>query len=470
MASEWQTVTSSKKKSKAPLLNPASQPTSMQESAFAFNGVKVPGKPTSSIIKYTDEQIYAFKKINKEQMVSYELSVKFDKINDMFRTSTQYLESKKKINYNQYNHNRWELKKEEDNSVINIVCIGLNKITEQNSDEIIKEIESQEIVMYDDLEKLTEKIIHKCISEPQFIKLYVKVIKHIMLKCSWIVDDQNMVPVTFRRVLLNQLEMRFSNLINDVKNMKYEESESELVVIHNKQKKGLISLICELYSSKIIGNQLVRYIFRNLETAFDSTGIDQYLEYWLALLSTVMDSWMELEKQYLDEQVQYIQSKTIGSMKVRFILDDILDELKKRNYLPSETVSEVNDEYQVNIQANGDGECEAYEEPVDEEEESYDPLILSHGEYESTESWVASLDAGNLSWDKLLLDLLQFTISEKSELELVKKILGHFMNKSVYSKEQIQEKIDWIRSENDFSEYRYYLKDLKELEEFACGF
>lgn len=460
MASEWQTVSTSKKRSKAPVSNPT--PAFIQDTAFTFNGGKAVGKPTSSIIKYTDEQIYAFKKINKDQMVSYELSVKFDKINEMFKTSTQYLESKKKINYNQYNHNRWELKKEEDNSVINIVCIGLNKITEMNSEEIIKEIEIQEIVMYDDLEKLTEKIIHKCISEPQFIKLYVKVIKHIMLKCSWIVDDQNMVPVTFRRVLLNQLEMRFSNLINDVKNMKYEESETELVVIHNKQKKGLIGLICELYSSKIIGNQLVRYIFRNLETAFDSTGIDQYLEYWLAILSTVMDSWMETEKQYLDEQVQYIQSKTIGSMKVKFILDDILDELKKRNYLPSETVltnpgSELGQEQEYQNQV---------QEPDDDEEESYDPLILSHGEYESTESWAASLDAG-ISWDKLLLDLLQFTISEKSELDLVKKLLSYFINKSVYSKDQIQEKINWIRSENDFSEYRYYLKDLQELEEFV---
>ncbi len=451
MASEWQTVATSKKKK-----TPVSTPTNVFETAFSTKAVV--GKPGSSIIKYIDEQIYAFKKINKEQMVSYELSVKFDKINEMFKTSTQYLESKKKINYNQYNHNRWELKKEEDNSVINIVCIGLNKITEQNSDEIIKEIEAQEIVLYDDLEKLTEKIIHKCISEPQFIKLYVKVIKHIMLKCSWIVDDHNMVPITFRRVLLNQLEMRFSNLINDVKNMKYEESENELIVIHNKQKRGLISLICELYSSKIIGNQLVRYIFRNLETAFDSTGIDQYLEYWLALLSTVMSSWLSSEKLYLDEQMQYIQSKKIATMKVKFILDDILDELKKKNYLPSENV-------QNQVQ-----EEETYDQTIndEDEEESYDPLILSHGEYESTELWAGSLDS-NISWDKLLLDLLQFTISEKSELDLVKKLLGYFMSKSVYTSDQIQEKINWIRSENDFSEYRYYLKDLEELEKFVSS-
>ena len=69
----------------------------------------------SAIIKYTKDQIYLYKQINKDQQVSYELSNIFDKINDMFKTSTQYLESKKKINYNQFNHNRWELKKDEDN-------------------------------------------------------------------------------------------------------------------------------------------------------------------------------------------------------------------------------------------------------------------------------------------------------------------------------------------------------------------
>jgi hypothetical protein len=260
-----------------------------------------------------------------------------------------------------------------------------------------------------------------------------------------------MVPITFRRILLNQLEMRFSNLINDIKNMKYEESESELIVIHNKQKKGFISLICELYLSKIIGNQLIRYIFRNLETAFDTTGIEQYLEYWLLLLSTVMSSWLLIEKQYLDEQIQYINSKTIKTIKFKFILDDILDELKKKNYLPSET--------------NIIGDEETYEEPINKDDESYDLLILSHGEYETTDLWATSLDA-DINWDKFLLDLLQFTIFEKSELELVKKILVHFLNKSVYNVDQIQDKINWIRSENDFSEYRYYLKDLKELEEF----
>lgn len=467
MASEWQTVGNTKKKSKRPEPITGSSFSSNTDSntvfGFGYNAStnKSAVKTTSSITKYTDEQIYNFKKINKDQMVSYELSVQFDKINDMFRTSTQYLESKKKINYNQFNHNRWELKKEEDNGVINIVCIGLNKITYQNSQDIIKEIEAQEIVLFDDLEKLTEKIIHKCIGEAQFIKLYVQVIKHIMLKCSWIVDDQNMVPVTFRRILLNQLEMRFSNLINDVKNMKYEDSESELIVIHCKQRKGLMALICELYVEKIIGNQLIRYIFRNLETAYETTGLDEYLEYWLAMLKVVMNIWVGSEKQYLDEQIQYIKSKDIKTLKIKFLLDDILVELEKKSY-KFEAV--VLDESYDSIQTT-----DAEEKELDLNDTNYDTVILSHGEYETTDSWYESLqDEKDLNWDKFLLDLLQFTLGEKSELELVKKLLLYLVNsKNIYKPEQVKDKIEYIRKENDFSEYRYYLKDLEQLEQLV---
>jgi len=449
MDSEWQTVPSYKKKSKTPVAS------SQVVFDFTSGQQKSTGtKPISQTIKYTDEQIYNYKKLNKDQMVSYELSIVFDKINEMFRTSTQYLESKKKINYNQYNHNRWELKKEEDNSVINIICIGLNKITEQNYVEIIKEIESQDIVIYDDLEKLVEKIIHKCITEPQFIKIYMRVIKHIMTTCSWIVDDQNMVPITFRRIFLNQLEMRFSNLINDIKNMKYEESESELVVIHNKQRKGLITLICELYLNKIIGNQLVRYIFRNFETAYDSSNLSQYVEYWLLLLQTVMNVWLESEKQYLDEQIQYIKSKTITELKLKFLLNDILSELDKKSYQPDETIEDKS-----NVDIN-----EVSEQFTSNPEiEDYDLQILSHGEYDTTDSWFTSLDK-DIDWDKFLLDLLQITLSEKNELDLVKKLITYMKDKSIYSNEQIRDKIQYIKDENDFSEYKYYLKDLQELE------
>jgi hypothetical protein len=472
MASEWQTVTNNNKKGNK-TLNQSSTPTPFTLGRKSENN-NIFNKTTSlivnkSIVKYTKEQMYLYKQINKDQQVSYELSATFDKINEMFKTSTQYIESKKKINYNQSNHNRWELKKEEDNNIINIICSGLNKITENNMNDILKEIEVQEIVIYDDLEKLTEKIIHKCISEDQFLHLYTLVIKHIITKCKWIVDDNNMVPITFRRILLNQLEMRFSNLINDVKNMKYDENESELIVIHNKLKKGLINLITKLYNNKIIGNQLLRYIFRNLENAYDENKNDQYLEYWLILFKSVMENWIISEKIYLNEQIQYIISKLDKSNnisnKIKFMIQDQLDILKSKNYDYNIKLSEKEDVFKKeDIDEKEDMyEKEDLSEKEDIDEISYDLVILSSLEYNTLDKWFETLDSSILP-EKLLLDLLQITLSEKKYFDTVKNVLEYLLNKKYVSREQVKEKIKYIKNENDFSEYKYFEKHLDELE------
>jgi len=453
MASEWHTVSVNKKRgntsSSAPVQNSVSN---------VFNKT-TPSIIPKNYIKYLKENIYFYKQINKNEQVSYELSVTFDKINEMFKTSTQYLESKKKINYNQFNHNRWELKKEGDNSVINIICCGLNKITENNAVDIINEIKSQEILLYDDLEKLTEKIIHKCISEIQFVRLYVQVIKYIITDCKWIVDDNNMIPLTFRRIFLNQLEMRFCNLINDVRNMKYDDNESELIVIHSKLRKGLINLIAELYTNKIIGNQLIRYIFRNLENAYEESKVEQYLEHWLILFNVVIDNWMKNEKIYLDEQVQYIMSKTSLSSKLKFIIQDQFDILKSKNYnindISNATVEVINDKPE-------DTSDDTLENIV-EYDDNYDLIILSSIEYESLDKWFESLGDG-INSDKLLLDLLQITLTDKKQFDLVKNILDYLLKRDYITKEQVSKKIEYIKDENDLSEYRYYEKHLSELE------
>jgi len=489
MTSEWQTVSNNKRvhkpSSQAPLINSRnSNGTETPSITSIFN--KSNNKSglfdgqnrntsdlaislTKSIIKYTKDQIYSYKQINKDQQVSYELSNIFDKINDMFKTSTQYLESKKKINYNQFNHNRWELKKEEDNGVINIVCSGLNKITKNNIGEILKEIESQEIVLYNDLDKLTEKIIQKCINEVDFVKIYIQVVKHIMVKCKWIVDDTNGIPVTFRRLFMNQLEMRFSNLINDVKNMKYDENESELIVIHSKTRKGLINLLTELYNNKIIGNQLIRYIFKNLENAYDENKNDQYLEYWLILFKSVMENWLVHEKIYLSEQLQYIMNKMdkIKSNKIKFMIQDQLDILKGKNF----DFSNLKKEEQVEEERE---QVEEQEEQVEEERDKdinltdsentsvYDLLILSSIEYETLDKWFEIIDSSILP-EKLLLDLLQITLSEKKYFDTVKNVLEYLLKREYVTRDQVVEKIQYIKEENDLSEYKYYEKHLVEL-------
>jgi hypothetical protein len=494
MSSEWQTVSNNKRvyktssqssssslgKSSNLGLQPSASGHRMDASSITsvFNKSGSQNRNTSdlatsitkSIIKYTKDQIYSYKQINKDQQVSYELSNIFDKINDMFKTSTQYLESKKKINYNQFNHNRWELKKEEDNGVINIVCSGLNKITKSNMDEILKEIESQEIVLYNDLDKLTEKIIQKCINEVDFVKIYIQVVKHIIVKCKWIVDDNNGIPVTFRRIFMNQLEMRFSNLINDVKNMKYDDNESELIVIHSKTRKGVINLVTELYNNRIIGNQLIRYIFKNLENAYDENKNDQYLEYWLILFKSVLENWLVNEKIYLNEQLQYIMNKMdkIISNKIKFMIQDQLDILKSKNFdfTNLKKIEDIkdNEEQKDNKEENECREDELLDENDKEEENApvYDLLILSSIEYDTLDKWFEIIDSSILP-EKLLLDLLQITLSEKKYFDTVKNVLEYLLKRQYVTKDQVMQKIEYIKEENDLSEYKYYEKHLVEL-------
>ena len=72
--------------------------------------IKKNSHQTNIMRSYKNEFIFSFKEHHKSQEISYELSNKFDIINEMFKTSTQYIDSKKRINYNQINHYKWKLK------------------------------------------------------------------------------------------------------------------------------------------------------------------------------------------------------------------------------------------------------------------------------------------------------------------------------------------------------------------------
>ena len=392
------------------------------------------------IIKYSVDFINTFKAYNKEQQVSYELSLLFDKINDMFKTSTQYLESKKKINYNQHNHNRWEATKDSDNSIINIIYSCLNRITEKNYNDIIEEIKKQEIFIYDDLDKLTEKVIQKCVSDNQFISLYVKVIKFIITDCKWIVEDNNQIPVTFRRIIINQIEMRFCNLINDIKNMKYDTNENELIVIHNKARKGLIVLIAKLYEHKIIGNQLIRLIFNIFECSYSETKIEQYIEYWLFLLKFVVNIWNKNEKQYLDEKIDYIlKIKNQFTYKIMFLIEDILDDLNKEKYvIPVQEEVIENDIISIN----------------------YDLLILSISEYDDLDGWYNDIKDNIVNIDKFLEEIIIFTISNKTFFDNIIILLKFLLNKNIITKEEIQNKCIKVKETEDLSDCYFFEKHL----------
>jgi hypothetical protein len=55
------------------------------------------------------------------------------------------------------------------------------------------------------------------------------------------------------------------------------------------------------------------------------------------------------------------------------------------------------------------------------------------------------------------------SLSDKKKIELVKNLLEYLLSKLYITKDQVLEKIKYIKDENDFVEYKYYEKHLEEL-------
>ena len=420
------------------------------ERKHILKNIKITQNVLTKEKKYNKEFIYNYKLINKEQSVSFELSNIFDKINEMFKSSTQYLESKKKINYNQNNHNKWEFKSTDEKSVINVISSNLNKITFLNYEHILNEIKTQEIILYNDLDIITEKIISKCLNETDFLNLYVKLITDIIYNLKWIVDDKNMIPITFRRILLNYLESYFTKLINDIKNINSKNDND--YIIDYKIKKNLILLITKLYINKIIGNQLIRYVFKNLENAYNENKKEQYLEFWLIILNGIIEIWNTNEKQYLNEQIEYIIDKRDKiSLRIKFMIDNEINFLKKINN---------NDDYNDDNDDNDNDDNQEIKNIYNDN--NYEILILSSDEYENYESWFNDINNDILDKDKFLSAILLFTYYKKNFIDIIKGILEFFIKIKYYTRNDINLKIEQIIIDNDLSEYVYYQKHLDE--------
>jgi hypothetical protein len=415
---------------------------------------------SKQITSYPYEFIYKYKNINQQEQITYDLSSLFDKINEMFKTSTQYLESKKKINYNQYNHNKWEKRKDYENNVINNVYSAFNRVSNLNKQEILRELKELEIIVYTDLEKLIEKIINKCIIENQYIELYIEIIKFIITDCKWIVQDNNLIPITFRKIFLNQLETRFDNMLNDIINMKYNENETELIEIHRQNKKGLILMIGTLYKYKIIGNQLIRLIFTSLEISYEDTKENQYLEYWILLFNIIIEYWIKDEHVYLNEKINYI--KNIQE-NLPFRINFLLQECFTKNNINNIQLDLSNN---INIDINSN-ENKIEHNDIDEIEQNdidYETLILSITEYNNITEWFNEIKTEIKNKDNFIIDVITCTINNKKMLENIKEIIK-YLNYIEYIDSQIlREKIEYIKETYDLIDTPYYKLHLIEFE------
>jgi hypothetical protein len=308
--------------------------------------------------KYSLEQVYAYKKY----VSTPEVIEKFTLIKNLFLLSTQYVENNKK-DYT----SKWKLKNKED--VVNIAYNIFNRITESNYSDLLEEICEINIIAYSDLFKLVEKIIKKIVKEKQFINLYCKLIKDIIIKSKWILKENNQV-ITFRMLFINKLQKLYINnsniydiigylfvykvisikLINNIIKELIDKNENENIIIlwSYIHKTSEIFTDLDLYIQNIYNSLSKRLQFMILdikennniisESHITDNDLNNYIEY-IDEYDNVGSFLEDMVKKYSkDILLEYIIKYTIDNIKEFDKIKKIINEGIKLNYWNSNNI------------------------------------------------------------------------------------------------------------------------------------
>lgn len=315
----WETATNYKKVVKKALENPSSHinhtnppPLAKQQPLQVLynpDGTQVIRIPISEFdnARYT----YTF--------VSFDLSKILDDINQLFKSSSNYMELKTKPNFNRHNQMKWNTKPVELSDTDKIIG-NINKITSTNYLTIKDEISKLHVITYDELKTIVNALFISCTVNSLNTKNYVMLIKSILLEFAWVVYDNSNKPITFRKLFVDTLETYFNNMISTVKSKK---NDSE----KNKRKIFMV-LICELFDAEIFGNQLFRYIFNNLETAFKETNNEEFVEYWIIMFPYSQQNWTSSNKVYLNDKIKFFKDiYDLLSNRLQVLNKDLMEKI-----------------------------------------------------------------------------------------------------------------------------------------------
>jgi len=373
---------------------------------------------TKSVYIINEDIIRKYKIANMK--VTCILSEKFDKINKMFETSTQYLASKKKVNHNQRNHDHWETKKLSDINDVSKILSNFNMLSKSNFDIISEKLKELDIINYEDMEQVVYGIYKKCMNDTQFIDVYSRMLKFIMMECKWIVYDNISKPISFRKFFIDYLEFNYNQ---NITNIRVENDSSHKVKPQLKnERKNLIILFSNLFKVEIIGNQLFRYIFVNLENMYLDTTIDEYMIYWLIMFEYVQNEWSDKEFKYLDEKVKFIVDN-ISKLSVRV---KILSE-----HIHSKQSDSITDSNVFDLRSKTNDEKEDVKVDEEDEEDVYDMnmFIMSIEEYGTMDAWYDSIVEIEYKGD-LILEVIDALLVKSDDLKLTFKILKFIKNKT----------------------------------------
>lgn len=377
MDSEWQT-TKPKRRTKP------SQPVASN----IVSNISVKKIPVSIIMQY--ESIFVD--------VTRELSNKFDDINKMLLTSTQYQDSK--INHNIHNHNRWKLSNADSDDITKILAC-FNKLAVTNFDEVAKEIKKYNIIDIMELKTLVNNIYHKCISNFQFVFVNIKMIKKIIMEYSWIVHDESSRTITFRKYFVDYLETNFDSIINKIIDDEDDEDKEDF---NKEERLTFMKIISAMYDNHILGTQLIRYIFTVIENAFSKKHKTEYMDMWLQLFKCVKNHWTGSNSQYIEEKLKFLDdNKGHFNVRTEVLINSALNEQLE--------------------------EVEVQQVHVESHEYDVSLLIDSLSEYDNASEWYDSLLELE-KYDLVIKDIINNLASQTTNLKTTFTLLKCIMSKN----------------------------------------
>jgi hypothetical protein len=288
----------------------------------------------SKVITYSVDEILNYKNVNVN-ILTEELSNIFDSINVSFLQSTQYLENRKKINYNQINSSKWK----KINSNINTKLLSLlNKITDETFSNILEKILNSNIINDSQLNKLADDFMSKIMGDIDNNKLYCLLIKQIIDSGLWYFkksgtgngngDDYINLRIYFIDKLQKEYDINLTNI--DLLYESYRSNEDEFFEI-KKNMNAIINTIINLHLSNILSDASMDYVIDSLKAKYSDKNMD-VIEYLCKI--NEIHNYEDVEL-FLDD----LLTKNITS-RYKFMIED----LKNKPTIKAKNV-DVKEEY-----------------------------------------------------------------------------------------------------------------------------
>jgi hypothetical protein len=284
----------------------------------------------SKIITYQNEEILNYRNVNLN-ILTEELSNMFDSINNSFLQSTQYLENKKKINYNQINSIKWK----KINSNINTKLLSLlNKITHETFSNILEKVLNSNITNHSQLDKLTDDILNKILIDNDNNKLYCSIIKQIIDSGLWYFKNDELDYVNLRIYFINKLQKEFTDsMFNvDILKEKYISDEDEYFTIKNKFN-ALINTIINLHSFNILSDQIMDYVIDSLKNKYTEKTQD------------VIEYLCKINEVHNYEDVELFLKDLLNNSNLQSRYKFMIEDLQKKKIKPDTSKIDITNEY-----------------------------------------------------------------------------------------------------------------------------